>query len=325
MDFPSRLLLLLDVVDQGSFVKASEFRNINKSVISRQISKLENELGVRLLNRTTRSLSLTTAGVEVIKQAKSLRTLLDETLMRAQTCHAEPRGLLRISSTNYFGRQYVQKAALAFQESYPDVEIDLRLEDRVINIVGEGYDIGIRTGEPEDSTLIMRKLARNRLLVVASPEFLAKYGEPQTVNELSKLPAVVYSATGLLVDKIKYFDANGLESQIKLNAVYKVNDLEMLTSAAVSGNVFSVVTAQMIGPEIMEGKLVPIMKQLKLSDYGSFYAVYPHRDAPIKTRLFIDCLKQIVGEPIPVWEERIPGFDKMYGGDKGVGNRARQN
>jgi DNA-binding transcriptional LysR family regulator len=315
MDFPSRLLLLLDVVDQGSFVKASEYRNVNKSAISRQISSLESELGVRLLNRTTRSLALTTAGIEIVKQAKILRSLLDETLMRAQIHHSEPRGLLRVTSTNYFGRQYVQKAILAFQASYPDIEIELRLEDRVVDIVGEGYDIGIRTGEPSDSSLILKRLARNRLLIVASPSFLVKYGEPLSIGELEKLPAVVYSAAGLLVDKIKYYDEQESESQIKLNAVYKVNDLEMLTNAAVSGNVISVVTAQMIEQEILEGKLVPIMKQLHLADYGTFYAVYPHKDAPLKTKLFIDHLKLIIGKSIPVWEERIPGFEKMYGVD----------
>jgi len=315
MDFASRLLLLLDVVDLRSFSKASDHRNVNRSVISKQISKLEDELGVRLLNRTTRALSLTTAGNEVLNQAKSLRTLLNETHVLAQNYHSEPRGTLRITSTSYFGRQYVQKAVMAFQRKYPVVKIELRLEDRVVDMVGEGYDIGFRTGEPRDSSLIARKLARNRLLIVASPAFLEKYREPKTIPELEKLPAVVYSSSGILLDKIKYYDEQGREAHIQLNATYKVNELDMLTNTATEGNMLSVVTAQMIENEILEDKLIPIMTQLHLADYGTFYAVYPHRDSPIKTRLFLETLRELVGDEIPVWEKRIPGFDKMYGGE----------
>ncbi|WP_261840814.1 LysR family transcriptional regulator [Aliamphritea ceti] len=313
MDFSSRLLLLLDVVDLGSFTDASERRNVNRSVISKQISKLESELGVRLLNRTTRSLSLTTAGHQMVKQAISLRDLLNETQALAQNYHAEPKGVLRITSSSYFGREYVQKAILLFQRKYPDVEIELRLEDRTVDIVAEGYDIGFRTGKPKDSTLVARNIARNRLLIVASPEFIERYGEPSTISDLEQLPAVVYSTTGLLIDKVKYFDKSGAEASIKLHAAYKVSELDMLTNTAIAGNMLSLVTAQMINNEVLEGQLVPIMTDLNLADYGTFYAVYPHRDSPIKTRLFIDTLKEIIGEGIPAWEKRIPGFNKMYG------------
>ena len=313
MDFASRLLLLLDVVDLGSFTDASERRNVNRSVVSKQISKLESELGVRLLNRTTRSLSLTTAGHQIVKQAISLRDLLNETHALAQNYHAEPKGVLRITSTSYFGREYVQKAILIFQRKYPDIEIELRLEDRTVDIVAEGYDIGFRTGKPKDSALVARNIARNRLLIVASPEFIERYGEPSTIEALEQLPAVVYSTTGLLINKIKYFDRSGAEASIKLNAVYKVSELDMLTNTAVAGNMLSLVTAQMINNEVLEGRLVPIMTDLNLADYGTFFAVYPHRDSPIKTRLFIDTLKDIIGEGIPAWEKRIPGFNNMYG------------
>jgi len=315
MDFASRLLLLLDVVESGSFSKASELRNVKRSAVSKQISKLEDELGVRLLNRTTRSLSLTSAGYEMVDQARQLRTLLDETHILAQNYHSEPRGTLKITSSSYFGRKYIQKAILVFQRRYPEIKVELRLEDRVVDMVGEGYDIGFRTGEPADSSLILKKISRNRLLIVASPEFLKVHGTPNTVHELEKLPAAIYSSPGLSIDKIKYIDQDKKESYIQLNAAYKSNELDLLIDTAVSGNMIAVVTAQMVGNEIIEGKLVPIMTQIHLADYGTFYAVYPHRDSPIKTKLFIDTLKEIVGEETPTWETRIPGFDKMYGRD----------
>ncbi len=316
MDFSSRLLLLLEVVELGSFTKVSEQRNVDRSVISKHISRLEQELGVRLLNRTTRSLSLTAPGNEMVKQAKLLRALLNDTHRLAQNYHAEPKGVLRITSSTLFGRQYVQQAVLAFQQQYPEVEVELRLEDRFMDMVSEGFDIGFRIGKPKNSSLITRKIARNRLLIVASPEFIKKHGEITTVAQLEALPAAAYAAPGLLIDKFIYLDDNKESKQLQLNAAYKVNDVEMLTKTAVAGNMLAVVTAQMIENEILEGKLIPIMTQLHLGDFGTFYAVYPHRDAPIKTKLFIDTLKSIVGEDVPIWEKHIPHFEAMYGRGK---------
>ncbi|MFS1460288.1 LysR family transcriptional regulator [Vibrio lentus] len=313
MDISSRLLLLLEVVELGSFVKVAEQRNVDRSVISKQISRLEEELNVRLLNRTTRSLSLTAAGNEMVNQAHQLRALLNNTRRLAQNYHAEPRGLLRITSSTMFGRQYVQQAIAVFQKQYPDVDFELRLEDRIVDMVKEGFDIGFRIGKPKNSSLISRKIARSRLLIVASPEFIAEHGEINTLEKLESLPATIYAAPGLLIDKFSYVDQEGQAQHFQLNATYKVNDVEMISKSALTGSTLAVVTAQMIEDEVLNGELVPIMTHLHLDDFGTFYAVYPHRDAPIKTKLFIDTLKNIVGEEQPVWEQGIPGFDSMYG------------
>ncbi|WP_372384505.1 LysR family transcriptional regulator [Vibrio sp. BS-M-Sm-2] len=313
MDISSRLLLLLEVVELGSFVKVAEQRNVDRSVISKQISRLEEELDVRLLNRTTRSLSLTAAGNEMVNQAHQLRALLNDTRRLAQNYHAEPRGLLRITSSTMFGRQYVQQAISVFQKQYPDVDFELRLEDRVVDMVKEGFDIGFRIGKPKNSSLISRKVARSRLLIVASPEFIAQHGEINTIEKLESLPATIYAAPGLLIDQFSYVDQQGKAQHFQLNATYKVNDVEMIPKSVVAGSTLAVVTAQMLTDEITSGQLVPIMTHLQLDDFGTFYAVYPHRDAPIKTKLFLDTLKSIVGEDMPIWEQNIPGFESMYG------------
>ena len=312
MDLASRLLLLLEVSELGSFVKVSEHRNVNRSAISKQIGKLEKELGVHLLNRTTRSISLTAAGAEMVNQAKQLRDLLNNSKRLAENYHSEPRGELKISSSTLFGRQYVQQAILRFQAQYPDIRIELLLEDRMVDLVGEGFDIGFRIGEPKESNLIAKQIAKNRLLIVAAPAFIEKHGKPNTIPKLESLPAVVYSAQGLLIDKIKYLDDTENEAFIQLNAAYKVNEVEMLINTAVAGKMFTVTTAQMIENEVLEGKLIPIMTHINLADYGTFYAVYPHRNSPLKTRLFIEMLKDVVGEKTPIWEARIPGFVNMY-------------
>lgn len=313
MDLASRLLLLLEVSELGSFAKVSEHRNVNRSAISKQIVKLEDELGVQLLNRTTRSLSLTVAGREMVSQAGHLRSLLNNSKRLAENYHREPRGELKISSSTYFGRQYVQEAILKFQALYPDIRVELLLEDRVVDIVGEGFDIGFRIGEPKESNLISKQIARNRLLIVAAPEFINNYGLPTTIPKLESLPAVVYSAQGLVIDKFAYFDYSGDEAYFQLTPTYKVNEVELLINTALAGEMLAVTTAQMIESEIMDGKLVPIMTHINLADYGTFYAVYPHRNAPLKTTLFIQELKKLIGEELPIWETRIPGFDKMYG------------
>lgn len=312
MDLASRLLLLLEVSELGSFVKVSEHRNVNRSAISKQIGKLEKELGVHLLNRTTRSLSLTAAGSEMVNQAKLLRALLNDAKRLAENYHDEPRGELKISSSTLFGRQYVQQTILLFQAKYPEIRIELLLEDRMVDIIGEGFDIGFRIGEPKESNLIAKQIAKNRMLIVAAPAFIEKYGKPNTIPKLESLPAVVYSAQGLLIDKVKYLDGKDNEAFIQLNSTYKVNEVEMLINTALAGEMFTVTTAQMIENEVLEGKLLPIMTHINLADYGTFYAVYPHRNPPLKTKLFIETLKQVVGEDKPVWETRIPGFDKMY-------------
>lgn len=291
----------------------AEQRNVDRSVISKQISRLEEELNVRLLNRTTRSLSLTAAGNEMVNQAHQLRALLNNTRRLAQNYHAEPRGLLRITSSTMFGRQYVQQAIAVFQKQYPDVDFELRLEERIVDMVKEGFDIGFRIGKPKNSSLISRKIARSRLLIVASPEFIAEHGEINTIEKLELLPVTIYAAPGFLIDKFSYVDQEGQAQHFQLNATYKVNDVEMISKSALTGSTLAVVTAQMIEDEVLNGELVPIMTHLHLDDFGTFYAVYPHRDAPIKTKLFIDTLKNIVGEEQPVWEQGIPGFDSMYG------------
>jgi DNA-binding transcriptional LysR family regulator len=313
MDLASRLLILLEVAELGSFAKVSEHRNVNRSAISKQIGKLEQELGVHLLNRTTRSLSLTAAGAEMVNQAKHMRGLLNNAKRLAENYHSEPRGDLKISSSTLFGRQYVQQAILKFQSLYPDIRVELILEDRIVDLVGEGFDIGFRIGEPKESNLISKQIARNRLLVVAAPAFIKKYGKPNTIPKLESLPAAVYSAQGLLIDKIKYRDNTGNEAFIQLNTAYKVNEVEMLVNTAVAGQMLTVTTAQMIENEILNGQLIPIMTHINLADYGTFYAVYPHRNSPLKTKLFIDTLKEVIGDKTPIWETRIPGFDQMYG------------
>ncbi len=314
MDTTSRLLMLLDVVEQGSFAKAAQSRNVDRSVISKQVNRLEDDLGVRLLNRTTRSFSLTAAGAEMVKKARELRELLGDTVRLAENYHQEPCGVLKITSSTIIAKQYLQPVINEFQKRFEQVEVELNLNDRLIDIVSEGFDLAFRVGEPKDSTLIARKLARNRLCILASPEFIETYGMPQAIDELAALPAASYASNSLRATSIKYVNDKGEPVEKIMKSVFRANDGEILLLKALSGTVFVVVPAFILGDEVTDGRLVPILTDIKLSDFNALYAIYPHRDLPVRTRLFFDAVREYIGKDIPIWESKIPNFDQMYQG-----------
>ncbi|WP_419147863.1 LysR family transcriptional regulator [Pseudoalteromonas 'SMAR'] len=313
MDISSRLLIFLDVVERGSFASAAQLRNIDRSVISKQMTKLEDELGVRLMNRTTRSFSLTSAGAEMVKKAQELRLLLNDTQRIAQNYHTEPKGLLKIASSTVVGRRYVQPVLNAFQKRFPHVEVELRLEDRLVDVISEGFDLAFRVGEPKDSSLIARKIARNRLLILASPSFLQNHGTPTTIEELSQLPAATYASDALRFTSITYLDEHDVEQQVAVKSIFRTNDGDSLLESVLSGTCYIVVPAFLVGKEIQQGLLQPLLTDVKLVDYAAMYALYPHRDLPVRTRLFLDAFRDYIGEGTPIWETQIPGFESMYG------------
>jgi DNA-binding transcriptional LysR family regulator len=314
MDTTSRLLMLLDVVELGSFTSAAQSRNIDRSVISKQISRLEDDLGVRLLNRTTRSFSLTAAGAEMIKKSRELRELLGHTVRLAENYHQEPRGVLKITSPTIIAKRYLQPVINDFQKRFPQVEVELRLDDRVMDIVAEGFDLAFRIGEPKDSTLIARKLARNRMIILASPKFIQTYGMPKTIDELALLPAASYTSNSLRVTSISTIDKHGDRREKTIKSIFRANDAEVLLLKALSGTAFVVVPALTVGNEVADGQLVPLLTDIQLSDYSAMYAIYPHRDLPVRTRLFFDAVREYIGKTTPIWESNIPDFEHLYQG-----------
>lgn len=314
MDITSRLLMLLEVIEQGSFTKAAGARNIDRSVISKQISRLEDELGVRLLNRTTRSFSLTAAGAEMVKKAGELRELLSDTVRVAENYHQEARGLLKLTASSIIGQRYLQPVINDFQKTFPQVEVELRLDDRLIDIISEGFDLAFRIGKPKDSSLIARPIARNRWLILATPEFIETYGLPKKIEDLATLPAATYASSQLKVDFIKYLDDNGETCEQKMKGVFKANDGELLRMKILSGTAYGLLPAFMLKNEIIDGALIPLVTDVELIEYSPVYAVYPHRDLPVRTQLFLDAVCEHLGKDIPLWELAIPDFDSLYQG-----------
>ncbi|MGL6259983.1 LysR family transcriptional regulator [Vibrio sp. WXL103] len=313
MDLTGRLLLLLDVVERGSYAKAAELREIDRSVVSKQITRLEQELGVRLLNRTTRNFALTEAGSEVVIRAQKLRATLTETVEAAKRFHQRPKGMLKIATMSAMARNFLRPVILDFQDKYPEVLIELRVENRMVDIIGEGFDIAFRAGELHDSSLIARSIARTRQLLVAAPSFLSRYGAPQSLEALSSLPAGGYVVDSYRETHLKYLDSHSQEQELPLNITYYTSDIELLMQHALDGQGFALVPAFLIRDEVATGRLMPIMTHLALPDFRDISAVYPHRNLPQRTRLFLDAVINHIGEGAPIWERNIPGFDSMYG------------
>jgi len=314
MDIATRLDLFLDVVRQGSYTKAADLRLMDRSALSKQIKLLESELGIRLLNRSTRSLSLTAAGKEVLKQAESVRQTISDTHRIVKSFHGKPKGLLRITSPTLLGKLYVQKAIKIFLKNYPDAEVQLDLNNKLSNVIEDRYDIAFRIGDVRDSNLIARKLANNRVAILASKSFLEQYGTPKTPEELVKLPAVFFSNGGHVVNKIPIGrdPKNGEYKLWEFKGRYRVNEQELVLDTIKSGLAFGILALYMLGDNIKKFDLVPLLTNYALPEsFGAFYAVYPHRNPTLLVNKFLDTFKEVIGTPA-VWESYIDAYPSYY-------------
>lgn len=288
MDTASKLILFADVIDSGNFSKAAKRRAVNRSLVSKQITALEKHLGVRLLHRTTRSLSLTDAGRAVYQHACSLRDQLMETDALVASLRDDVAGELRISSSTHFGRLHVLPVVEALSKDHPGLTVELRLEDRYVDIVGERYDVAIRVTEPDDSSLVARKLADNPFVMVASPAYLEHYGTPQTVEDLSDHRFVVYAGDYGANDSWSY-QADAVIKSFTLNACLKVNDGYALLQCAQRGMGIALTPTFGSCDAVNNGSLLRVLPDLALTAFSPIYIMYPSRShLPKKTRLFID-------------------------------------
>ncbi|HED35696.1 MAG TPA: LysR family transcriptional regulator [Gammaproteobacteria bacterium] len=288
MDETSRLILFADVIDSGSFSKAARRRDVNRSMVSKQIAQLETQLELRLLNRTTRSLSLTDAGHAIYQHACRLRDQLMETDALVDSLREEIQGVLRISSTTHFGRRHVMPVVKTMAEDYPELKFDLQLEDRYVDIVAERYDVAIRITTPVDSSLIARKLTNNRLVMVASPGYLHQHGTPHTINDLQHHRFIVYGGEQGVMNSWAWHDGSEIKN-ISVNVHTKVNDGYALLKSAQNGIGIGLTLLSESSTELNNGTLVEVLPNIAFKAFSSTYLMYPSRShMPKKTQLFIE-------------------------------------
>ena len=289
MDRLSEMEAFVSVVDQGGFTDAAGRLGISKSAVSKHVSALEQRLGVRLLNRTTRRVSPTEIGLTYYDRARRVLTdaaAADELVTAMQST---PRGVLNISAPLTFGLMHLKDAVNAFLHAYPDVSVNLSLDDQVIDVVADGYDLAIRVGVLLDSSLMSRKLGETQVLMVASPAYLEKHGTPERVGDLSEHKLLHYSMnTHGNVWRLQ--GKNGEERHIRVGGQLAANNGEMLMEAAKSGLGIGLLPDFIVGPALASGDLVSILDDQPQSEIGIFAVYPPGRYMQPKTRAFIDHL-----------------------------------
>lgn len=289
MDRLSEMEAFVQVVDCGGFTDAARKIGVSKSAVSKSVSSLESRLGVRLLTRTTRRVSPTDLGLAYYDRA--LRVLKDaaDADEMVTSMQASPRGSLRISVPVSFGVKHLSRAVAGFLREYPDVSVNMVLDDRFVELVAEGFDLAIRIGVLEDSSLRARKLATARLRLVASEGYIARKGAPASIDDLADHTLLHYSnlATG---NFWKLRAGSGEERQVRVGGQLTANNGEALMEAVGAGLGIGLVPSFITGGDLAPRGLVELLPGAAPAALG-IYAVYPEGPFPQpKLRAIIDWL-----------------------------------
>jgi len=292
MDELKRVGVFTKVVQAGSFSEAARRLGVAKSAVSKQVILLENEVGVRLLNRTTRKLSLTEAGEIYYRHCEQIVNRADIALNELRQYQNQPTGTLKVSSPVSFGRALLIPVIKELRSLYPLLKIDLQLNDKVVNMIEEGIDLSIRVGKLQDSNLIAKKLCDSPVMVFASPEYLARFGTPQTPEDLINHQWISLSILSSPI--VGSFRHKVSEQKISPQVVssLKINSVDAVIDAATEGLGISAMVKATVYQQINQGKLVPLLNDYELEARG-IYALYPHREhLPPKVRVFMDFLQK---------------------------------
>jgi len=288
------------VVEAGSFSQAAERLGIARSMVSRRIAELEGRLGAQLLHRTTRRLSLTEAGRDFYERASRILIDIDEAEQSVASGQTELRGRLRLAAPLSFGVLHLASALDEFARQHPELLLDIELDDRVINLVEEGFDLAVRIGNLQDSTLVARQLAPIRFVVCASNDYLRRHGEPSHPDELSSHDGLYY---GNLPEHLQWTftgsDGESVTSRPKVRL--RSNNGDLLLRAGIDGLGIAVMPTFICHQAIAAGSLIPILRDWHPQP-ATLYAVYSsRRHLPARVRLLIEHLKQCFGEN-PYWD-----------------------
>ncbi len=281
------MVTLAEVVRRGSFRATAEALGTTTSAISKRIARLEEQLGVRLLQRTTRRVALTEAGSRFHGHALRVLDLLHETAREARADHDAPRGTLRVTAPVVFGERFVAPLLARFVAAHPAVRADLALSDRFVDLVDEGFDCAVRIGLPADSSLVVRKLTRVPMLVVASPSYLAERGEPRTPEELMGHDCIRYSITPS--QGAWRFGGEGGERLVPVAETHATNHGGAMRELAACGAGLARMPLFEVEDLLREGRLVEVLRPFRPRPLELMVARAARRHAPAKVLRFVAC------------------------------------
>ncbi len=285
------------VVAAGSMSAAARALGLGPAVVSKAIKRLEDRLGTRLFQRTTRQISLTEAGQGFHARVVSILSSVEEAEAFVMGRAAKMQGLLKVSAPASFGRMHIAPHLKRFMETYPELGIDLVLTDAFSDIIADGLDLAIRIGEPHDSSLVARRLAPIRRILCATPDYLKAHGRPETLSDLKHHVC-------LRPHNNDVWRLVGPEGAITLRPEGRLmtNSSEVIREAVLSGMGIALRSTWDVGPELKTGELVQVLPGIEGSRHVTLSAVYPSRQfLPAKVRAFIDFLSELYGQ-VPYWD-----------------------
>ena len=289
MDRLTAMQVFAQVVETGSFAGAAERLNLSTSAASRHVADLEAHLHARLLNRTTRRVSLTETGRAYYERCVQLLGELQEAEQEAARAAVVPRGTIKLTTSAVFGTRHVAPAIAAFLAEHAEVRFDVSLSERVVDLVEEGFDLAIRIGAAGGQNLVARKLGETRLVPCAAPAYLAARGAPRTPEDLAGHNCFTYeyvTQRGVW----RFRDPSGKVRPVRVSGNLHSNSGDFVAEAAVRGAGIAFEPAFIVGPEVRAGRLVPLLQEFTPEPLP-IYAVYPSRKhLSAKVRLFVDFL-----------------------------------
>lgn len=284
----ARIRAFVQVFDAGGFSAAAREHGRSKALLSKYVTDLEDYLGVRLMNRTTRKLNLTEAGEAYYREVSDILQHLDDLDATITDQTTEVRGLVRVSAPRNFGETTLMPALTAFLAANPDVSLDLRLEDRYVDLVDEGLDVALRISAMPDSSLIARRIAGMQVMVCAAPKLIARVGTPDHPDDLRAMPCII--DTNLAGQTNWRFTQGGRTLSVHVSGPIKVNSPVAALGAAEVGLGFAFLPSYLGDRAVSEGRLVPVLAGF-MGEAPSLNAVYPHRrHVSGKVRALIDHL-----------------------------------
>lgn len=289
MDRLTEMEAFATVVDQGGFTDAARKLGISKSAVSKHVSSLETRLGARLLNRTTRRVSPTEIGLAYYDRARRVLNDAGEADALVTSMQSAPSGLLRVSVATDFGVNHLSPVLGEFLHSYPDITVNMILNNRYVELISEGFDMAIRVGDLEDSSLRARKLTETHKRMIAAPSYFEEHGRPEKIDDLNDHKLLHYSnqASG---NVWRITAPSGEKRQVRTAGSLTVNDGQSLLNAAIGGLGIAYLPSFLYADAMREGLLVDAIPELPVDLLG-IYAVYPPgRYTQPKVRAFIDFL-----------------------------------
>lgn len=303
MDKLLSLQVFSAVVNGGSFAAAADRLELSRAVVSKHVKYLEEHVGTRLLERTTRRVALTEAGRLFHERVVRVIAELDEAMLEAGQATAVPRGKIRITSALSFGLRHLSHALSAFLDRYPEVRIELDLSDRFVDIGEEGFDLAIRIGALEESSLIARKLAATRILLCGSPAYLDRRGAPRSPHELRDHDCLIYAYNPQ--PKAWTFRRRGVDETVPVDGSLRANNGDFLRQLAIDGRGLALLPSFLVGEDVREGRLVRLLGDYDAGELG-VYAVYTQRKfLPVRVRTLLDFLVARFGDP--AYREDVSG------------------